>query len=73
VCLELDDTLLLEILDDGVGITKAGHRDGGLGLLSMRERAQELGGACRIEPAPGGGTRVVASLPLPPETETDLT
>jgi signal transduction histidine kinase len=33
----------------------------------MRERAAELGGSCRIEPAPGGGTRVLARLPLPAE------
>ena len=31
----------------------------------MRERAAELGGSCVIEPLPGGGTRVLARLPLP--------
>jgi signal transduction histidine kinase len=30
----------------------------------MHERAAELGGECRVEPRPGGGTRVVARLPL---------
>ena len=29
----------------------------------MRERAEELGGGCVIEPAHGGGTRVWATLP----------
>jgi signal transduction histidine kinase len=30
----------------------------------MRERAAELGGACVVEPAAGGGVRVHALLPL---------
>jgi signal transduction histidine kinase len=30
----------------------------------MRERAAELGGVLSVEPRPGGGTRVVARLPL---------
>jgi two-component system NarL family sensor kinase len=63
-----DGTLVLEIIDDGVGIgtplEKPGGNDG-IGLVSMRERALELGGTCIVEPAAGGGTRVYASLPLP--------
>jgi nitrate/nitrite-specific signal transduction histidine kinase len=31
----------------------------------MRERAEELGGECVLETAPGDGTRVRASLPVP--------
>jgi nitrate/nitrite-specific signal transduction histidine kinase len=30
----------------------------------MRERAAELGGACRIESRPGDGTHVLVQLPL---------
>ena len=37
----------------------------GVGLLSMRERAAELGGTCVIGAAPGGGTVVEAVLPIP--------
>ncbi|MCC5575175.1 hypothetical protein IMZ11_05910 [Microtetraspora sp. AC03309] len=36
----------------------------GVGTASMRERAAELGGSCRIEPRAEGGTRVLAELPL---------
>jgi CheY-like chemotaxis protein/anti-sigma regulatory factor (Ser/Thr protein kinase) len=36
----------------------------GFGLLSMRERLRFLGGACRIESAPGKGTRVTLEAPL---------
>jgi len=53
--------LRLEIADDGVGLP-AGHRVG-VGLSSMRERAEELGGTCIIESPPEGGTRVLARLP----------
>jgi two-component system NarL family sensor kinase len=38
------------------------HRSG-VGLSSMRERAEELGGSCVVESAPSGGTRVKAQLP----------
>jgi len=51
----------LEIVDDGRGLPPV--RSPGVGLLSMRERAEELGGDCVIGPAPGGGTRVSARLP----------
>jgi signal transduction histidine kinase len=33
----------------------------------MRERARLLGGACRIESTPAGGTRVLATIPLASE------
>jgi two-component system NarL family sensor kinase len=55
--------LEVEITDDGVGIP--GDRVAGVGLSSMRERAEELGGTLAIEPGPEGGTRVLARLPLP--------
>lgn len=64
VRLELADELIVEIVDDGIGLANGRHPNTGLGLLSMRERAEELGGTCLIEPAVGSGTRVVASLPL---------
>ncbi len=55
----------LEITDDGLGLPA--ERPVGVGTSSMRERAEELGGSCMIESVPGGGTRVLARLPLPPE------
>jgi signal transduction histidine kinase len=42
----------------------------GLGVVSMRERAESLGGSCEAGPS-GGGWLVRASFPLPaPETAT---
>lgn len=54
-------TLLLEIADDGVGFDNPPRW--GVGMLSMRERAEEIGGSCTIERRPNGGTRVIAELP----------
>jgi signal transduction histidine kinase len=59
--LALTDGLRLEITDDGIGLPDSRHV--GVGLHSMRERVEELGGTFVIEAAPGGGTRVCACLP----------
>jgi signal transduction histidine kinase len=55
--------LQLEIVDDGVGMPAQSRA--GVGLTSMKERAEEIGGMLRIEPAPGGGTRLAVELPMP--------
>ncbi|HSD82981.1 MAG TPA: sensor histidine kinase, partial [Anaerolineae bacterium] len=60
--LAVQDELRLEISDDGVGL--ATESRAGVGLISMRERAAELGGRCMIEARQEGGTRVLARLPL---------
>ena len=56
------DELRLEICDDGTGLPPGARA--GVGLISMQERAAELGGRCVVESQPGGGTRVRAWLPL---------
>ncbi len=53
--------LLLEVNDEGAGIPE-GHRCG-VGLKSMRERAEELGGSLSISSS-CAGTSVSARLPL---------
>jgi signal transduction histidine kinase len=55
--------LKLEVTDDGVGMPE--DRQAGVGMSSMRERAEELGGTLVVEPRPEGGTRVLTRLPLP--------
>lgn len=55
--------LKMEIKDDGVGLPKA--RSHGIGLDSMRERAEELGGQFELSSSPRG-TRVCAEIPLSP-------
>jgi signal transduction histidine kinase len=58
----MDGWLKIEITDNGVGIAE--EHDPGVGLLSMRERAAELGGSCEIESPAAGGTRLLVRLPL---------
>jgi len=57
--------LHLEITDNGIGLT--GDHRSGIGLISIRERAEELGGNLLIESSPEQGTRVIADLPLTEE------
>ena len=58
----LDGDFHLEVWDDGLGLSQQRH--GGLGLMSMRERAAELSGRCTITTNLEGGTCVEAQLPL---------
>lgn len=62
VRLDLDSGLVIEVTDDGTGLPAEPRY--GVGLSSMSERADELGGTFRIERVDGGGTRVRAVLPL---------
>ncbi len=57
--------LVLKVIDDGRGM--AVNKKHGVGLASMRERAEELGGSLSIDSDPGQGTRVMAQLPFPAE------
>jgi two-component system, NarL family, sensor kinase len=58
-----NNSLTLEIEDDGVGVA-ANNNSSGVGRISMTERATELGGWCTSEHSPTGGTRVKAWLPI---------
>lgn len=65
----MDASVTLDIVDDGVGFDPAalGARpaDGsGYGLITMRARAEELGGRVEVESAPGQGTAIAAAFPL---------
>jgi signal transduction histidine kinase len=57
-----DRDLLVEVADDGAGI--APEAQAGVGLLSLRERAAELGGRSEVTCPAEGGTIVRAWLPL---------
>jgi signal transduction histidine kinase len=61
VRLACEKQVTIEVLDDGQGLPPA-YRCG-VGLTSMRERAEELGGRWLIEAGAQGGTRVYAELP----------
>ncbi len=57
----------LEIRDDGRGFDANSRSYSGFGLLTMRERAAELGGSLAIESSPGQGTRLRVNFTLPKE------
>ncbi|HEX5087896.1 MAG TPA: sensor histidine kinase [Nocardioides sp.] len=57
----LPDALELTVRDDGAGLGEV--TGSGVGVGSMRERAEEVGGSCTVASPPGGGTEVMARLP----------
>ncbi|MFL6129296.1 MAG: GAF domain-containing sensor histidine kinase [Mycobacteriales bacterium] len=59
------DAVRLLVADDGTGFDLAGtlRESRRLGLTSMRERAEALGGTVHIDTAPGAGTRVTLEVP----------
>jgi signal transduction histidine kinase len=60
----VDDEVRLTIADDGRGFNPGEAFPGHLGLRSMRERMENLGGHVEIDSAPGAGTRLTAHAPL---------
>jgi len=64
------DQVQIAVQDDGVGFepSQAGRpdpRSGGYGLFSIRERLEYLGGSLNIESAPGKGTCISLTVPVP--------
>ncbi|WP_338894326.1 sensor histidine kinase [Streptomyces sp. TG1A-60] len=66
----LEDTVMLDVRDDGVGFTVPPHDEpppgdgeGGFGLHGLRQRLDRVLGTLVIESAPGSGTAINASVP----------
>jgi PAS domain S-box-containing protein len=64
---EDDGAVVLEVADDGRGITtdQARGRTGSLGVIGMRERAEAWGGSVTFAAEPGRGTTVTVRIPTP--------
>jgi len=60
------DRLVMTIADDGAGFDTTEAWSRGLGLLSMRERVESVRGTFELHTAPGAGTRIAVSVPIPP-------
>jgi signal transduction histidine kinase len=62
----MDGEAALDVRDDGVGFAgvDGSGPNGGLGLHSMRERVEALGGRLAVESAPGAGTTVAVTVPV---------
>ena len=61
--------LTLNIVDDGVGFDLNSMWRKGLGLISMQERLEAVGGSLEIKSKPGAGTRLKAAVPVPLDPE----
>jgi signal transduction histidine kinase len=59
---QCDGELVVVVSDNGIGMP--GRPRAGVGMISMRERAAEVGGRIEVGPTNGGGTTVRATLPL---------
>jgi two-component system sensor histidine kinase DegS len=64
-----DDRVQLVVEDDGSGFDLSELSGGAvgeeMGLDTLRERVEMLGGRMEVDSSPGRGTRVVAEIPLP--------
>jgi len=56
--------LVVRVADDGVGLDPGWEQSGHYGVRGMRERAEASGGSLQLTSKAGGGTQVVARLPL---------
>ena len=59
----VSDGIALTIVDDGVGFDVEAVWGRGLGLVSMHERVEALGGTLEIRSSPGAGTRLEVRVP----------
>jgi signal transduction histidine kinase len=59
-----DGSLVLRVVDDGVGIDSAATAGGGRGLANLAERAKLLGGGFDVRPGPSGGTELTWHVKL---------
>jgi NarL family two-component system sensor histidine kinase LiaS len=66
LCLEwTEQQVTLSLSDNGQGFDPQTVERKGIGLRSIRERIEQVGGTVLIHSVPGTGTRIVARCPLP--------
>jgi len=64
VRLKIGTDIVLEVIDDGIGLASA--QPAGFGLTNMKNRASMLDGTCVVDSHPDGGGRVVWTVPTNP-------
>ena len=71
--LETKDCLLMSVKDNGRGFDprkkNRQRQRPGLGLLTMRERTEDLGGEFNVDSSPGKGCRILVKIPLGGQTD----
>lgn len=64
----LDDQVMIDVFDDGVGFDPSAPMppgaEGGYGLSAARERLDQVGGWLAVESAPGAGATLTATVPV---------
>jgi signal transduction histidine kinase len=63
--------VILEVRDDGCGLTGEHSKAGHFGMLDMRERAEAVGSQLVIESAPGKGTIISVEVDIPQRVTSD--
>lgn len=70
----MDDTVVLDVRDDGAGFDPSARRErhggSGFGLTAMEQRLRRVSGTLTVESAPGEGTALSASVPAIPAEVT---
>ena len=62
----LNDTVILDVEDNGVGLnaTSDPQKTGGYGLIAMRERVAQHGGQVHVESEPNEGMTIAVTVPI---------
>jgi two-component system sensor histidine kinase UhpB len=60
----MENDLVLEVQDDGVGFSVDHRTSSGIGISNMHERIESVGGRISIKSARMQGTKITASVPL---------
>lgn len=61
---EINKSVLLRIVDDGVGFDVSENKAGSYGLQNIKERVLGMGGTCKIISFPGKGTSIEIRIPV---------
>ncbi len=64
-----DESLLLRMLDDGIGFDMGQEKVGSYGLKNIRERVSGMGGTCKIISFKNKGTSIEIKIPIVKESE----
>ncbi len=64
---ERDNLAIFRVQDNGVGFETGEGKNGSYGIQSVRERAVEIGGTCKVVSVPSQGTIVEVKIPISTE------
>src|SRR5690625_3045392 len=62
--IERDETVILRVVDDGIGFNINKIKTSSYGVENMRERAYEIGGTFKVISIPDEGTRLEVKVPI---------